>query len=177
MKHLSAYDQVLDASRNKKHFPGNIENINFYQIDGFFTLGVENCGSFENFKTEIKEFEKILDEQFIGEGPGEKSVVPLTSAEDDVVTDFPLGNISPKSEEDIQLISQTFNPKEVQEANLTFTANSSNVYDMQKFPRGKLIIINVKNFKKSSRFQAEPREGTDRDASRLRELSGFRIFC
>ena len=62
IKHLSAYDQVLDTSRNKKHFPGNIENINFYQIDGFFTLGVENCGSFENFKTEIKEFEKILDE-------------------------------------------------------------------------------------------------------------------
>ena len=101
----------------------------------------------------------------------------MTSAEDDVVTDFPLGNISPKSEEDIQLISQTFNPKEVQEANLTFTANSSNVYDIQKFPRGKLIIINVKNFKKSSRFQAEPHEGMDRDASRLRELSGFRIFC
>ena len=41
---------------------------------------------------------------------------------------------------------------------------------MQKFPRRKLIIINVKKFKRSSRFHAHPRKGTDRDASRLQEL-------
>lgn len=47
---------------------------------------------------------------------------------------------------------------------------SDSYYDMSHFPRGKLTLINVKHFKRSSGMADYPREGTDRDAEGLTNL-------
>ena len=95
-------------------------------------------------------------------------MVPLTSIGEDVATDCPLGNNSPTSKEEIQLNSQIFYPKDKRKKAEIYSSMHS--YDMQTFPRGKLIIINVKFFKKSSEMSNYTYKERDRDATGLHQL-------
>jgi len=61
---------------------------------------------------------------------------------------------------------------------IQYSVNSDDFYDMRTFPRGRLTLINVKLFKKSSGMSAYPRHGTDRDADGLCKLFlelGFQV--
>ena len=94
--------------------------------------------------------------------------MPLTSTGEDVAADCPLGNNSPTSKEEIQLNSQIFYPEEKRKKAKIYPSMHS--YDMQTFPRGKLIIINVKIFKKSSELLNYTYKEKDRDATGLHQF-------
>ena len=164
---LTHADHVAKSNNTKKE---DVKGISFPHIEDSFTFVFEKCSCFEKFRIEIKAFEESLYKDFVEKMAGAESVVPLTSAEKGVATDFPPGNISLISDEDIQSNSQIFYPENNRERIGKFHANSSNIYGMKTFPRGKLIIINVETFRKSSGMSDKPREGTDRDATGLQEL-------
>ena len=159
-------DHVVKSRSSKKE---NIHEISFPHTEDFFTIDFKNDTCFEEFRTEIEVFEESSDKDIV-EDIGAKCVVPLSPGVQGVATDCSFGNISPKSEEEIQLISQTFYPDEDRKRTETFPHYSACFYNMQTFPRGKLIIINVKNFKKSSGMSNYTCKETDRDARGLQEL-------
>lgn len=71
----------------------------------------------------------------------------------------------------------TYHPKPLEKTtkghskvDATDAVPSDSFYDMSHFPRGKLTLINVKHFKRSSGMADYPREGTDRDAEGLTNL-------
>ena len=78
----------------------------------FFTIKKDT--NFGKLLTEIKEFEELSDKDLVGKPSGKKLVVPSTSTGEDIATDYPLGNNSPTSKEEIQLNSQIFYPEEKQ---------------------------------------------------------------
>ena len=162
-ENLSHADHAIKSISTKKE---NLPKINFSYIEGKLLLK----SIIDELKIEIKKLEESFNKDFVDKDVGEENVPPLTSSEEGATIDFPSGHVSLNSEEDIQLISNTFYPEKDKERITSSTAYSSNFYDMEKFPRGKLIIINVKYFKKSSGLSEWPREGTDRDALGLQQL-------
>ena len=159
-------DHVVKSNSTKK----DVHEISFPHTDDFFKIGFEKDSCLEKSTTEIKAFEESMYKDFVDLVPEAERVVPLTSAGERVTTDSWLGNISLKSEEEIQLNSQTFYPKNIPERIARFNLDSSNIYGMKTFPRGKLIIINVEVFRKSSGLSENPRKGTDKDAAGLQQL-------
>ena len=159
-------DHVVKSNSTKK----DVHEISFPHTDDFFKIGFEKDSCLEKFTTEITAFEESLYKDFVDFVPEAERVAPLTSAGGRVTTDFRLGNISLKSEEEIQLNSQTFYPKNIPERITRVNLGSSNIYGMETFPRGKLIIINVEVFRKSSGLSENPRKGTDKDAAGLQQL-------
>ena len=159
-------DHVVKSNSTKK----DVHEISFPHTDDFFKIGFEKDSCLEKFTTEITAFEESLYKDFVDFVPEAERVAPLTSAGERVTTDFRLGNISLKPEEKIQLNSQTFYPKNIPERITRVNLGSSNIYGMETFPRGKLIIINVEVFRKSSGLSENPRKGTDKDAAGLQQL-------
>ena len=170
IKPSNAYDQDLDARENKKHFLYDTDfkdNATEVRFDSSVNINPSHTSydKFCNAKElrSLKASEESFDKDFVDDVPGEESVVPLASVEK--------GVSCLKSEEDIKLNSKTFDPeKDRKIITRSSTPDSSNFYDMNHFPRGKLIIINVKDFKKSSGVSEHPRIGTDKDALDLQQL-------
>ena len=158
-------DHVVKSNSTKK----DVHEISFRHTDDFFKIGFEKDSCLEKSTTEIKPFEESSDKEFVEDSRVE-SLVPSTSAEEDAASDCPFGDISPKLEDEIQLNSQIFYPEKDRKKMEIFPRYSANFYNMQTFPRGKLIIINVKNLKKSSGNSNYICNETDRDAIGLQHL-------
>ena len=158
-------DHVVKSNSTKK----DVHEISFRHTDDFFKIGFENDSCLEKDTTEIKAFKESSDKEFVEDSRVE-SLVPSTSAEEDAASDCPFGDISPKLEDEIQLNSQIFYPEKDRKKMEIFPRYSANFYNMQTFPRGKLIIINVKNLKKSSGNSNYICNETDRDAIGLQHL-------
>lgn len=71
---------------------------------------------------------------------------------------------------DIQSTYEKYYPEEMGKKFEKFDLDSAHVYDMKTFPRGKLIIINVKYFTLPSGISNDTRHGTGRDATGLQQL-------
>ena len=84
-------------------------------------------------------------------------------------TDCLLSNVSTTSKEEIQLNFKIIYPDRTRKRTEIFSPIPFS-YDMQTFPRGKLIIINVEKIKKSSGMLNYTCKETDRDANRLQQL-------
>ena len=158
-------DHVVKSNSTKK----DVHEISFPHTDDNFKVGFEKDSCLGKFTTEIKVFEESSDKAF-AEDSRVEGIVPLTSAEEDAAADCPFGNISPNLEDEIQLNSQIFYPEKDRKKTEIFPRYSANFYNMQTFPRGKLIIINVKNLKKSSGNSNYICNETDRDAIGLQHL-------
>lgn len=79
-----------------------------------------------------------------------------------------------RNKENIVTKHTTYHPKPLEKPNsgIPDASNlySNSFYKMNFFPRGRLTIINVKHFKRSSGMADYPREGTNRDAEGLTNL-------
>ena len=135
----------------------------FPHTDDLFTID-KNSNS-GKLITEIKEFEELKDKDFVGKPSGEEFTAPLTFAVESVDTDCRLGNISAISKSN----PQTFYP-DTERKRTEICPPIHTSYDMQTFPRGRLIIINVKKIEKSFEMSNYTCNEADTNANRLQKL-------
>ena len=115
------------------------------------------------------------EKEYVNSAPGAVSVVSVTPEVEAVATDGPCTEYTikqnkPTKVEEIRSRYKVFFPKQKEKRTDKCLVDSDQYYDMRTFPRGKLTIINVKYFRRSSGMSEHPREGTDRDADGLKKL-------
>ena len=176
-KHIHADSEV----KINKAMKEDEEVLNFPRIKDPFEIGFEKDSIYDKVVTQMDALAELWEKEFVDSTPGLVTVVPVSPEVEAVAVDGPFSTIFPKTKytvkqykptevEGIRSTRVVFFPKEKEKRNDKFIVDSDQFYDMRTFPRGKLTIINVKYFRRSSGMSDYPREGTDKDAAGLQEL-------
>ena len=184
------FDEVIPNDNTKHNHPESeiksnstmkeeVGVMNFPHIKDSFEIEFKN----DTYKdvTQMHALAEPWEKEFVDSSPGLAVVVPITPEVEAVAIDGPFSTIFPKTKHTIKQYKPTevdgirsrykvFFPKEKEGKTDKFLVDSDQFYDMSTFPRGKLTIINVKYFRRSSGMSDQPREGTDRDAAALKKL-------
>ena len=157
------------------------EEINFPRIKDPFEIGFEKDSIYDKVVAQMDALAESWEKEFINFAPGVVNLVPINPEVEAVAVDGPFNTIFPKTKhktkqykptevEGIRSTHVVFFPPKKEKRSENVFVDSDQFYDMKTFPRGKLTIINVKYFRRSSGISEYPREGTDRDAAALKEL-------
>ena len=149
--------------------------MNFPHIKDSFEVEFKN-DTYDKVETQMDALvAESWEKEYVDSAPGAVSEVSVTPEVEVVATNGPFTEYTikqnkPTKVERIRSRYKVFFPKVTEKRAEKFLVNSDQFYDMSTFPRGKLTIINVKYFSRSSGMSDYPREGTDRDAAGLRKL-------
>ena len=175
------HSHVESNIKNNTTMKEDEEEINFPRIKDPFEIGFEHDSTYDKVVTQMEALAELWEKEYVDSAPGVVGVGPITPDVEVFAVDGPFSTIFPKTKYTIKQCKPTevegirsthvvFFPKEKEKITEKFFVDSDKFYDMRTFPRGKLTIINVKYFRRSSGMSDYPREGTDRDAASLQEL-------